>query len=553
MGATGSGKSTLINGMINYILGVQWKDPFRFKCIRDDSSIVRNAAHSQTDSVTAYTLHHREGMAIPYSITLIDTPGYGDTRGIERDKEITKCIHLFLTQQEIQIDQIHAICFVAASADSRLTPTQRYVLDSVLSIFGEDVKENIRLLVTFADNSTPPVVEACRAAHFPMTSPSAGVMFNKFNSSVLYAPNEKDDTDDLSIEEIFWNMGQRNYKSFFTMLENMNGCDLKSTRQVILNRQLLEDSLLDIEVELDVCFDTIEKLENRSLRENNSDRKLTNAQKSFELETAKAKVTSLLDKVNESGRVLDSVALRSHSSSAADYLSFMRSRVIEEQKPGYQIRLQTLTELQNLLKENDLEGRQKLPAGMGSQGQASPEDKVSQDNKSSRPAATVTSGSRQKTTAGKSNNVALVRHETPIKQSTERAIETRKGYGNESVDTNRIQSTGLEKLTNYHYGHHSNYLAGGAQGIYYYSPSNTKVISVQPGLAKTEDRRKDFVYTADWDSLSTVDKPADVDYSDQNRSELNTNDTYYDYEKLSKKSDKQGKPKSFFSKFFKQS
>ncbi|EFX70734.1 hypothetical protein DAPPUDRAFT_17433, partial [Daphnia pulex] len=76
MGATGCGKSTLINGMVNYILGVKWDDPFRFKCVRDDETTAKNQAHSQTSSVTAYTLRHHDGMAVPYSITIIDTPGY---------------------------------------------------------------------------------------------------------------------------------------------------------------------------------------------------------------------------------------------------------------------------------------------------------------------------------------------------------------------------------------------------------------------------------------------------------------------------------------------
>jgi hypothetical protein len=108
---------------------------------------------------------------------------------VKRDKEITRNIQQFLTQQESRVEEIHAACFVAASGDCRLTTTQpqRYIIDSALSIFGKDIKENIRLLVTFADNADPLVVEACRAADFPVTSASAGIIFSKFNSSVLYA------------------------------------------------------------------------------------------------------------------------------------------------------------------------------------------------------------------------------------------------------------------------------------------------------------------------------------------------------------------------------
>ena len=33
VGATGTGKSTLLDGLVNYILGIGWNDPFRFTII----------------------------------------------------------------------------------------------------------------------------------------------------------------------------------------------------------------------------------------------------------------------------------------------------------------------------------------------------------------------------------------------------------------------------------------------------------------------------------------------------------------------------------------
>ena len=106
MGATGSGKTTLINAMLNYILGVEWDDTFRFMLISEEgnSSKPKNQAHSQTSKVTAYELHHREGFKIPYSLVIVDTPGYGDTKGVERDYEITDSIQQFFKDdQGIQV------------------------------------------------------------------------------------------------------------------------------------------------------------------------------------------------------------------------------------------------------------------------------------------------------------------------------------------------------------------------------------------------------------------------------------------------------------------
>ena len=93
MGATGMGKTTWINAMINYVLGVEWDDPFRYKLV--DEKVNKNQAHSQTQGVTAYDIHYRVGFRIPFSLTIVDTPGFGDTQGIGRDEKITQAIQEF--------------------------------------------------------------------------------------------------------------------------------------------------------------------------------------------------------------------------------------------------------------------------------------------------------------------------------------------------------------------------------------------------------------------------------------------------------------------------
>ena len=80
VGATGAGKSTLINGMVNYILGVDWEDDFRFKLIADEGGT--SQAHSQTKTITAYTIPHQQGSPFEHTLTIVDTPGFGDTKGL---------------------------------------------------------------------------------------------------------------------------------------------------------------------------------------------------------------------------------------------------------------------------------------------------------------------------------------------------------------------------------------------------------------------------------------------------------------------------------------
>ncbi|XP_069775792.1 uncharacterized protein [Narcine bancroftii] len=244
LGATGSGKTTLINGMVNYILGVEWGDNFRYKLIEEATG--KSQAESQTSSVTAYELHHQVGFNIDYSLTIIDTPGFGDTRGISRDQFITEQIREFFTSPK-GIDQIDAVCFVAQASLPRLTPTQKYVFDAILSIFGKDIAQNILILVTFADGQSPPVLEALKAANIPCPMDKHGMPRHfKFNSSATFAQrsdsgksvnkwgsdhNGEGNEGGENFDEIFWKMGANNMKKFYRALGTMKAKDIPGKRK----------------------------------------------------------------------------------------------------------------------------------------------------------------------------------------------------------------------------------------------------------------------------------------------------------------------------------
>ncbi|XP_029309902.1 uncharacterized protein LOC115022929 [Cottoperca gobio] len=268
LGATGAGKSTLINGMINYVLGVEWKDSYRFKLVDEDQA--KSQAESQTSEVTAYKINHQEGFKIDCSLTIVDTPGFGDTRGIQRDKEIIEQLRSLFSDEGC-VSEIDAVCFVAQSSLARLTPTQKYVFDSVLSIFGKDVAENIQILVTFADGKRPPVLEAINASDVPCPKKDGVPVHFKFNNSALFAVNKSAAADDGSgdeedggFDEMFWKMGAKSMKRFFADLQRIKTKSLKMTKEVLRERKQLENSIENLQKQVKVGLAKLEKMKETS-------------------------------------------------------------------------------------------------------------------------------------------------------------------------------------------------------------------------------------------------------------------------------------------------
>ena len=267
LGATGAGKSTLVNGMINYILGVTWEDKFRYKLVDEGTA--------KTSEVTVYKLNHRDDFQIDYSLTIVDTAGFRDTRGIERDRMITSQLQN-LFSDPLGVSEIDAICFVVQASLARLTPTQKYVFDSVLSIFGKDVAENIQIMVTFADGQQPPVLTAINESGVPCPKRKDGLPIHfKFNNSALFADNkldkvnnEDDDEDEedggVDFDKMFWDMGTNSMEQFFSALNLIETKSLTLTKEVLRQRRQLEISIENLEKKVKLGFAKLEEIQQES-------------------------------------------------------------------------------------------------------------------------------------------------------------------------------------------------------------------------------------------------------------------------------------------------
>lgn len=282
VGATGSGKTTLINGLVNFIFGVKWNDPFRLKIILEDKSA--NQAKSQTKGITSYTLHHQEGFHMPYSLTIIDTPGFGDTQGVERDKQIIQQIRKFFTTPgEGGISHIDAVGFVAQSSQARLTPMQTYIFDNILSLFGKDIADNIFLLLTFADGQKPQVLSAVNEAKIPYKK------HFQFNNSALYSTQSgfgghaSDDEGYENLGSMFWEMGNKSFRFFLQQIISVERKSLILTKDVLEERNRIEVYVEGIQKDIKVGLSTLETLnkEMKVLKEHEAD---IDRNKNFEYE-----------------------------------------------------------------------------------------------------------------------------------------------------------------------------------------------------------------------------------------------------------------------------
>lgn len=167
LGPTGVGKTTFINALANYMMSDTLDE-----AVEDEMQVVIPASFSFSDPETFDEIPIRLGQESKYELfgekgesntqqcrsfvfpigqrilRLIDTPGIGDTRGLEQDTKNFQEILNYIAQYE----HLNGICILLKPTEERLTVLFRFCINELLRHLHVDAKENLIFLFT---NSRP--------------------------------------------------------------------------------------------------------------------------------------------------------------------------------------------------------------------------------------------------------------------------------------------------------------------------------------------------------------------------------------------------------------
>ena len=137
MGETGSGKTTLFDAFVNYLADMNYDDPWRYKLVDENEIKDVPPGESQTSIITSYYVNYQRENGKEINIRIVDTPGLGDTKGVQQDNEIIKQFDKFF-QTTLELDYI---LVTVKSTTTRWTQANQYIYDRVQEIFGKDAKD----------------------------------------------------------------------------------------------------------------------------------------------------------------------------------------------------------------------------------------------------------------------------------------------------------------------------------------------------------------------------------------------------------------------------
>uniref|UniRef100_A0A1I7UQ09 G domain-containing protein n=1 Tax=Caenorhabditis tropicalis TaxID=1561998 RepID=A0A1I7UQ09_9PELO len=143
-GPIGSGKTSAITSMMNYLYDVKKENDFRF---------VLDEHVNATTGLTAYVFNNT---VLPYNVTVVDTPGVEDRMG---NKTVSRLIKQWFEKELLESGafRLDAISIVLKHDENQLGWPFIYELADVKRMFGDDLKTNVLPIITNSEVLPQPI------------------------------------------------------------------------------------------------------------------------------------------------------------------------------------------------------------------------------------------------------------------------------------------------------------------------------------------------------------------------------------------------------------
>ena len=244
IGETGVGKSTWIQSLLNYLQEVEIDEDIRYllydeqKKQKEYEEIYgkKPMGSSVTDEPDIFNIDPSRLYNNP--IRLIDTAGFGDTRGELYDDKILRDLWEFLVSSKI--DFLRAICLIFKATDTRAHDRAKSIFYKLLSLFSKEIKPNIIIIFTFADSFLDfPALKMLKDE----SSAFSKVLGNIDNLPYFSFNNRAYFTND---REYFYKVYENNtnsFSKFFEYISTLKNVSLENTKKVIKYRIKIIDGI----------------------------------------------------------------------------------------------------------------------------------------------------------------------------------------------------------------------------------------------------------------------------------------------------------------------
>ena len=260
VGSRGTGKTALLNTIINSIMDVQINDDFRYKIEFNPPAYDRGNLAYQ---VSTYSIKSHGD--IP-PIKIIDTWGFHNN--INYINEDVCLIRNMFNELKYRFYHI-VICFVINSSKSYLNTYEEYIFSRFLGLLGKDMEENFAFILTSCDGLEPEAISLLKNKNSifnEIISNIKGNLFYKFNNKAIYS----DDIDN-KFTQLFWKINMDSCKEFFKKIVKMPKISLSLTNEVVKVNEylghLINDRYCyycnrgkDLMESINNCFEMIKKI-----------------------------------------------------------------------------------------------------------------------------------------------------------------------------------------------------------------------------------------------------------------------------------------------------